>query len=79
MRRTGRILASLSDNLMSIYKINYDYAEFLASENFSINAIRRFARTQKIMPYIVIGRLQKEKIIPYNVYSDYKLRYKWAE
>ena len=56
-----------------------DYAEFLAAENFSITAIKRFARTQKIMPYIVIGRLQKEKIIPYTVYSEYKLRYKWAE
>ena len=27
----------------------------------------------------VIGRLQKEGKVPYNRFSDYKLRYKWAE
>ncbi len=30
------------------------------------------------MPYIVIGRLQKEKYINYSTFSKYKLRYKWA-
>ena len=28
------------------------------------------------MPYIVIGRLQKEKYLDYHQYSNYKLRYK---
>ena len=57
-----------------------DYIEFLCSEDYhSINAIRKFAKAQNVMPYIVIGRLQKEGKIPYSWFSDYKLRYKWAE
>ena len=47
--------------------------------NYGIEAIKRFAATQHIMPYIVIGRLQKEKKLEYRCYSNYKLRYKWAE
>ena len=31
------------------------------------------------MPYIVIGRLQKEKYLDYHQYSNYKLRYKWGD
>ena len=37
------------------------------------------ARTQNVMPYIVIGRLQKEKYLDYHQYSNYKLRYKWGD
>lgn len=55
------------------------YGAFLNAGDFSILAIKQFAKKQKVMPYIVIGRLQKEKRIPYTWYSDYKLRYKWAE
>ena len=56
-----------------------DYIRFVRFEDYSIGSIRRFAKTQNIMPYMVIGRLQKEKKIPYSWFSDYKLRYKWAE
>jgi len=56
----------------------YDYQRFISAEDYSIAAIKRFARTQSIMPYIVIGRLQKEKRIPYSWFSEYKLRYGWA-
>ena len=56
-----------------------DYIRFVRFEDYSISSIRRFAKTQNIMPYMVIGRLQKEKKIPYSWFSDYKLRYKWAE
>lgn len=56
-----------------------DYIRFVRCEDYSISSIRRFAKTQNIMPYMVIGRLQKEKKIPYSWFSDYKLRYKWAE
>lgn len=55
------------------------YKSFLCIGDFSINAITRYAKTQNVMPYIVIGRLQKEKHIPYTWYSKYKLRYKWAD
>lgn len=60
--------------------INHDdYARFVGVGDYSIASIIRFARSQNIMPYIVIGRLQKERRIPYTWYSEYKLRYKWTE
>lgn len=55
------------------------YNEFIMAGNFSIEAITNFSRSQSVPPYVVIGRLQKEKHIPYNWYSSYKLRYKWIE
>ncbi|MDO5381313.1 MAG: HigA family addiction module antitoxin [Eubacteriales bacterium] len=56
-----------------------DYQVFLNENNFEIESIKRFAATQNVMPYIVIGRLQKEKQLDYTVFSNYKLRYEWAE
>ena len=55
------------------------YQQFVKNGNFEIDAIKRFANTQNVMPYVVIGRLQKEKILNYSYFSDYKLRYKWTE
>ena len=55
-----------------------DYNKFLHIGDFSINALQKFSKTQNIKPYIVIGRLQKEKRIPYNRFSDFKPRYKWS-
>ena len=54
------------------------YSSFVQSGDFSISAITEFAKTQDVPPFIVIGRLQKEKRIPYNWFSKYKPRYKWA-
>ncbi len=54
------------------------YSNFVSRQDFSINAIIQYANSQCVMPYIVIGRLQKEKRIPYTWYSQYKLRYRWA-
>lgn len=56
-----------------------DYGLFIKQNDFSIESITRFAASQNVMPYIVIGRLQKEKYLRYDQYSRYKLRYKWAE
>lgn len=55
------------------------YKNFVAEGNFTFNAINRFAEMQNVPPYVVIGRLQRKKYIPYTRYSSYKLRYKWAE
>mgnify|MGYP006954169613 FL=1 len=38
-----------------------DYQIFVAERNYGIESIKRFAASQNVMPYIVIGRLQKEK------------------
>ena len=56
-----------------------DYLQFVRCGKYLINDISRFAAEQKVMPYIVIGRLQKDGHIPYTWHSRYKLRYKWAE
>lgn len=56
-----------------------DYQVFLEKNDFRIETIKRFAASQYVMPYVVIGRLQKEKRLNYNLFSDYKLRYKWVE
>lgn len=54
------------------------YKAFVKDSDFSLPAIFKYAESQHVMPYIVIGRLQKEKIIPYSWYSGYKTRYKWT-
>ena len=54
------------------------YDEFLKRHDFALKAIREFASSQGVMPYIVIGRLQKQGKLPYTLYSHEKLRYKWV-
>ena len=56
-----------------------DYRNFVNAGKFNIAAICDFAESQNVEPYIVIGRLQKEKKIRYNQFSNYKLRYKWKD
>lgn len=55
------------------------YKVFVQKGDFSIEAIQCYAESQNVMPYIVIGRLQKERYLDYRVYSNYKLRYKWSD
>lgn len=55
------------------------YTYFTDTGDYSIGAIKHYAASQKVAPFVVIGRLQKENRIPYAWYSDYKTRYKWAE
>lgn len=55
------------------------YKLFIERGDFSIEAICEYAKSQNVMPYIVIGRLQKEKYMAYSKYSNYKLRYKWED
>lgn len=52
------------------------YSAFVKNSDFSIMNIIRFAKEQDVIPCIVIGRLQKEKCIPYNYFSAYKTYYK---
>ena len=54
------------------------YADFLKKGDYSISAIKVYARSQNVKPFIVIGRLQKEKKLEYSAFSNYKVRYKWA-
>lgn len=54
------------------------YEAFVKRGDFSIEAIQKYAQSQNVMPYIVIGRLQKEKYLDYRTYYNHKLRYKWG-
>lgn len=54
------------------------YKAFIERGDFSIESIQEYAESQNVMPYIVIGRLQKEKYLDYKTYCNYKLRYKWG-
>lgn len=58
------------------------YAEFVNSfpdpTCITISAINSFASSQRVMPYVVIGRLQRENKIPYTRFSEFKRRYKWS-
>lgn len=55
------------------------YDHFVEKGEYSYNSIKEYAQTQNVPTYIVIGRLQKDEIIPREKYSKYKPRYKWAE
>ena len=55
------------------------FKDFIDTKGYqSIDSICKFAATQKVRPYIVIGRLQKMKYLEYNQYASYRTRYKWA-
>ena len=54
-----------------------EYNQFIKNGDFSLNAIKEFAANQKIKPFMVIGRLQREKRLEYNSFSSEKTRYKW--
>ncbi len=56
-----------------------DYRVFTAKGSFTIESIKKFSVSQNVMPYIVIGRLQKEKKLPYDRFVKYKEVYKWAD
>lgn len=55
------------------------YERFINNSSFSFASISKYAQTQDVPPYVVIGRLQKEGKIPWTWFKGYKLRYKWAE
>lgn len=51
------------------------YKEFLFNNDFSRESILNFAKEINIDKGIIVGRLQKEKIIPFTKYNDLKTRY----
>lgn len=54
------------------------YDHFVEKGDYSLDAIKKFAESQSVRPYIIIGRLQREKKLGYDQYSSEKKRYKWA-
>ena len=55
------------------------YAKFLSGGRFTEQAIKEFASSQSVPPFVVVGRLQKEGIIGYEKHAGLKPRYKWAK
>lgn len=56
-----------------------EYKEFVLKHDYSLNAIENFSRNQGVKSYIVIGRLQSDKILGWNQYNDRIDYYKWVE
>lgn len=54
-----------------------EYKEFVIKNDFSEEAINKFAKSQGVKEYIVIGRLQTDEIVKWNQYSNKIDRYKW--
>ncbi len=51
------------------------FEQFVVEEDFSREAIKKFANDQGIDEGIVVGRLQKERYIKYDRYNDLKSKY----
>ncbi len=54
------------------------WSDFCAEGQFTASSVKRFARSVGIAPFIVVGRLQREKRIAYSRLTRLKPRYEWA-
>ncbi len=52
-----------------------EYNKFIYKYNFSYESIAEFAKKINVPIFIVIGRLQRDKFIPWNKFQEYKLKY----
>lgn len=70
-----KILEDEADELACSLLIPHEeFLRFKRKGNFSIGEILKFSKQVSIHPSIVIGRLQHEKIIDWNMYNDYKIK-----
>lgn len=51
------------------------YTRFVQGKNFNAAAVTAFAESIGIAPGIVVGRLQKENVIPFSWHHDLKVKY----
>lgn len=51
--------------------------DFCCIDYFTPSLVSEFAQSVRIAPFVVVGRLQKEKIIAYNQLTSLKRRYTW--
>ena len=54
-----------------------EWSEFRSGVTFTPSSVKAFARSVNIAPFLVVGRLQKEKLISYKQLSSLKQRYEW--
>ena len=55
-----------------------EWEEFVDSQRYDANSVKRFAARIKIDPCMVVGRMQHEKLIPYSSLTNLKKRYQWV-
>ena len=55
-----------------------EWGGFCEEEDFSVDSVQRFAQSVGIAPFMVVGRLQKEKRVGYNQLTFLKERYEWG-
>ena len=53
------------------------YEVFLNKGDYSYQSIKDYSISQGVPSYIVIGRLQKDRIIPKDRFNKYKISYSW--
>jgi len=53
------------------------YLQFLNAKDYSKENIKRFAANNNIHPGIVVGRLQHDGKLGWNMYDELKQRYRW--
>jgi HTH-type transcriptional regulator/antitoxin HigA len=53
------------------------YLSFINNNDFTLDSINSLAKKNKVKPFIVIGRLQKEGCLNWNKFSNEKVRYEW--
>ena len=53
------------------------YDAFVKDNNFSEESIRRFASEQNVADFIVLGRLQKDGYLPWNIYPGIRTKYEF--
>ena len=55
-----------------------EWSDFCGEDYFTADRVREFAQFVGIAPFIVVGRLQKEKRICYNQFASLNERYEWS-
>ena len=53
--------------------------DFCREGRFTANSVRKFARSTDVAPFVVVGRLQKERRIAFSRLTRLKPRYEWAD
>lgn len=53
-----------------------DFNEFINQKNLTESAIINFAKEQGVQPFIVVGRIQKQKN-NFRIFTNLRTRYKW--
>ncbi|HEX2070275.1 MAG TPA: HigA family addiction module antitoxin [Thermoleophilaceae bacterium] len=55
-----------------------DYERFVAAGRFDASAVREFAKEQGVAPGIVVGRLQRDRHVPYGSLNTLKRKLDWV-